>query len=226
MAEAFTLKDCALIAISTGQQAQTLRELRDRIETTNQSCIYYHFWGGLLRARFDDPEFENDFAIWVRHSIHDKPLAERLALINPTDYQDLEDLRRELIDVIEERLDESETLPYVKASISFYFVRSQIVVFDTGKRFYDPMELGTLIPHLSLGSIFYHFIDARRRTPFGNDDFTEWLMGLDDAYRLLEKRVAIIDPYFTTLVELREELACVFAQYLDIKDTNNGRTSC
>jgi len=214
MAEAFTLKDCALIAIATGQQAQTLRELRDRLETTQLSCIYYHFWGGLLRPRFDDPEFQNDFAIWARHSIHDKPLAERLALIDPTHFHDLENLRRELIDIIEERLDESELLPWARASQRFYFVRSQIVVFDTDRRVHEPGELKALIPHLSAGSVFYHFIDARRRTPFGNDDFSEWLLGFKEKYRALVDRIAIIDPYFTTLVDLRQELAGVFEEYL------------
>jgi hypothetical protein len=219
MNEAFTLKDCALIAIATGEQAQTLREMRDRLETTSRSCIYYHFWGGLLRPRFDDPEFQNDFAVWARHSLHDKPLAERLALISPTDFDDLDDLRRELIDVIEERLDESELLPWTKSSQRFYFVRSQIVVFDTGKRVHMPGELVGMIPHLSVGSIFYHFIDARRRTSFGNDDFTEWLSGLGDNYTLVREHIANIDPYFTTLVDLRDELACVFERYLGAEDS-------
>lgn len=219
MNDAFALKDCALIAIATGEQAQTLREMRDRLETTSTSCIYYHFWGSLLRPRFDDPEFQNDFAIWARHSLHDKPLAERLALISPTDFEDLDDLRRELIDVIEERLDESELLPWTKSSQRFYFVRSQIVVFDTDKRVHTPDELVGLIPHLSAGSIFYHFIDARRRTSLGNDDFSEWLSGLGDDYTPLREHIALIDPYFTTLVDLRGELARVFEKYFSVKDS-------
>lgn len=215
MAEVFTLKDCALIAIATGDYAQTLRELRDRLGTTPASCLYYHFWGGLLRPRFDDPEFQNDFAIWVRHSIHDKLLAERLALINPTHFEDLENLRRELVDVIEERLDESELLPWTKASQRFYFVRSQIVVFDTGRRVHDVEELGRMIPHMSAGSIFYHFIDARRRTSSGNDDFTEWLQGFGEKYNRLRQHIAVIDPYFTTLVDLRDEVSGAFKACLN-----------
>jgi hypothetical protein len=214
MAEPFTVKDCALIAIATGEYVQTLREFREKLQTVPSSTIYYHFWGGLLRPRFDDPEYQNDFAIWTSRSLHDETLAERLALFNPTDYDNLEDLRRDLLEVIEERLEESELLPWIRASRRFYFVRSQIVVFDTGKRVHTPEELRDAIPVMSTGSIFYHFIDARRRTETGRDDFTEWLLGLGDHTKQITEHVAGVDPYFTNLVVLREELKEVFETYL------------
>jgi hypothetical protein len=213
MGEPFVVKDCALIALATGEDAQTLRELREKIQTIGSDSIYYHFWGGLLRPRFDDPEFQNDFAVWSSRSLHDKKLAERLALIDPTDYETLEDLRKELIEVIEERLDESELLPWVTASSRFYFVRSQIVVFDTGKRVATVDEMTAQIPHLSPGSIFYHFVDARRRTELGKNDLSMWLMGFGDEYQGLLDHIALIDPYFTTLTELRDELHRVFTLY-------------
>jgi Family of unknown function (DUF5752) len=213
MGEPFFVKDCALIALATGEDAQTLRELREKIQTIGSDSIYYHFWGGLLRPRFDDPEFQNDFAVWSSRSLHDKKLAERLALIDPTDYETLEGLRKELIEVIEERLDESELLPWVTASSRFYFVRSQIVVFDTGKRVATVDEMTAQIPHLSPGSIFYHFVDARRRTQLGKNDLSMWLMGFGDEYQGLLDHIALIDPYFTTLTELRDELHRVFTLY-------------
>jgi Family of unknown function (DUF5752) len=213
MGEPFFVKDCALIALATGEDAQTLRELREKIQTIGSDSIYYHFWGGLLRPRFDDPEFQNDFAVWSSRSLHDKKLAERLALIDPTDYETLEGLRKELIEVIEERLDESELLPWVTASSRFYFVRSQIVVFDTGKRVATVDEMTAQIPHLSPGSIFYHFVDARRRTQLGKSDLSMWLMGFGDEYQGLLDHIALIDPYFTTLTELRDELHRVFTLY-------------
>ena len=43
---------------------------------------------------------------------------------------------------------------------------------------------------MSVGSIFYHFIDARRRTPLGRNDFSSWLMGFGDEHRELLDRIA------------------------------------
>ena len=73
----FVVRDCALAAIATGVTAETLRELRLTVRTIHPGSIYYHFWGGLLRPRFDDPEYHNDFAIWARTDLGDRILAER-----------------------------------------------------------------------------------------------------------------------------------------------------
>jgi hypothetical protein len=214
MIDPFAVKDCALIAIATGERANDLRELRDRLDTTRPGCIYYHFWGGLLRPSFDDPEYQNDFAVWAYHGLHDRFLAERLALVDPTDFYDLEDLRRELIEIIEERLDENELVSWTAAHQQFQFIRSQIVVFDTGIRINNPKELKELIPQLTVGSVFYHFVDARRRTPNKIDDFSEWLIGFADNYDELFEQIASLDPYFKSLTELRAQLGEIFKEYM------------
>jgi hypothetical protein len=210
----FAVKDCALIAIATGERAHNLRELRDRLETTRRGCIYHHFWGGLLRPSFDDPEYQNDFAVWAYHGLHDRFLAERLSLIDPTELPDLEELRRELIEIIEERLDENELVPWASAHQQFHFIRSQIIVFDTGIRIGEPEELKVQIPQLTVGSIFYHFIDARRRTANRSDDFSEWLKGFGDTYSRLLEQIAALDPYFKSLTELRSQLRQIFEEYV------------
>lgn len=56
MVDPFAAKDCALIAVATGEYVQTLRELKEKLAAIPTGCIYHHFWGGLLRPRFDDPE--------------------------------------------------------------------------------------------------------------------------------------------------------------------------
>ncbi len=210
----FVVRDCALAAIATGLRAQNLRELRDRLSGIHLGCIYYHFWGGLLRPRFDDPEYNNDFASWTRHALHDVPLAERLGVIDPADFPDLESLRQELIETVEERIEETEYQTWARPDQQFHFVRAQTVSFDTRQRLTQPVELALAIPQLSLGSIFYHFIDARRREPQGLDDFRAWLAQFGDTYTELQARLAEIDPYFINLAELRQRLAQDFAQHL------------
>lgn len=203
---AFAVKDCALAAIATGVRAQTLRELRDRCQDIHPGAIYYHFWGRLLRARFDNPEFTNDFAQWAHEALHDTRLAERLGVIDPTAFEDTEALRQELIEVCEERLDELTIVPSSASDQQFSFIRSQIVVFDTHARITHPEELSSAFAQLSLGSIFYHFIDARRRTDECLDDFRLWLADFGALGAPLVDAIAELDPYFAPLSELRANL--------------------
>ena len=129
--EPFSVKDCALVTIATGKKAQNLKEMREHLLTIHLGSIYHHFWGGLLRPRFDEPEYNNDFAEWVHHALQDNILAERLSVIDPDPFVNLESLRQELLEVIEQRLDEIETVTWAKPDMQFHFVRSQMVVFDT-----------------------------------------------------------------------------------------------
>jgi hypothetical protein len=210
----FRFLDCALIAIATGEKAQNLRELRDKLKYIHPGCLFYHFWGGLLHPHFDDPEFQNDFAVWASRSLHDSKISEQFAVIDPNIYNDFEDVRKELIEVIEDRLSESEHVPWAKTGQEFHFIRSQIVIFDTGKAYYNPLDLLEAITTISLGSIFYHFIDARRRTRDKRNDFSVWLTGFGDTYQALIDDLDSIDPYFVSLSKLRKEIALVFANHL------------
>ena len=213
--DGFAIKDCALAAIATGRRAQNLKELRDEIETIDPACLLYHFWAGLLRPIFDDPRFNNGFARWVFQSLHNQPLAERLSVIDPTDFDTPDGLRRELVDVIEDELEQSEILPWTSREQQFFFIRSQIVVFSTNRKIHDPSELRDAVATMTASSVFYHFIDARRRTPNGVDDFSTWLTDLqDEKYASLCTRLAGVDPYFKTLLEIREELLEVFDEHL------------
>lgn len=211
--EPFAVKDCALIAIATGRRAQNLKELRDNLAVIGLDSVYYHFWGNLLVPRFENPEYNNDFADWARHGLHDNTLAERLGVIDPTECPDLEALRQELIDVMEQRLDETELRPNSRPDRQFVFMRAQIVVFDTRRRARSPEELARLVPNMSGSSVFYHFIDAHRRSPEGKDDFHAWLALYGARYADLMALLAGVDPYFSTLAELRQQLAGVFTDY-------------
>jgi len=211
--EPFELKDCHLLSIATGASAQTLREFREALLWIHQDSIYHHFWGRLLQPHFDEPEYNNDFAAWAFHGLDDRTLAERLAVIDPSDYDDIEELRQEVVEIVEARLDESELLAWARADAPFHFIRAQLVVLNTGLKLTEPAQLCRAVPEMSRGGIFYHFIDARNRTDNRDDDFTAWLFGFGTEYEDLIKELVSVDPYFSSLKELQRKLASIFETY-------------
>ncbi len=211
----FTVKDCALITIATGRKAINLAEFRDRLQDVNITSIYHHFWGGLLTPRFEEREFHNDFAGWARHSLREPELAERLAAIDPGEFQGMELIRQEILALIDDTLDESETSRWMPAARDFEFLRGQLVVFDTGRRLQTPADLAEQIPKMSTSSIFYHFIDARRRVTDNGDDFSFWLSGYGAEHHNLCVQLAAIDPFFSSLSQIRQELAELFTAYFE-----------
>ncbi|MFO7593619.1 MAG: DUF5752 family protein [Pseudomonadota bacterium] len=212
----FAIKDCALIALATGRRAASLTEMREILLDINPGSIYYHFWGGLIQPRFEEREYNNDFAGFVRHGLHDSVLAERLAMVLPSEHDGMEALRREVIELIDERLDEADYLLWVRSVAPLEFIRSQIVVFDTGKRVSRPEQLAEEIPNLSTNSIFYHFVDAQQRLSEGTDDFRFWINGFGETYQELVARLQELDPYFMSLSELRSQLSDLFADYFGV----------
>src|SRR5665648_43386 len=187
----------------------------ENLKNTHPGCLYYHFWGSLLRSNFDDPEYQNDFAIWTSHNLHYSKISQQLSLIDSNVFNDLEDLRIEVIEIIEQRLYALEYVPWVKTGQEFHFIRSQIVIFNTGVSFSDPIHFPDMIPNMSLGSIFYHFIDSRRRTPENKNDFSIWLACFGEKHTGLSEGLDKIDPYFTTLKELRREIQSFCTNYFN-----------
>ena len=211
--EPFLIKDCALLTIATGKTARNLKEMADHLHTIHRGSIYHHFWDVLLRPAFVEPEYKNDFAEWAHGALQDDILAERLSIIDPATFEDLESLRQGLLEIMEQRLDEIETLVWTKPDLQFHFVRSQIIVFDTRKTIEAPEHLVDAIPLMTKESVFYHFIDARRRSPEKMDDFRSWLKMCGVDCEGLFNQLAEVDPYFGSLVELRAELSNLFADY-------------
>lgn len=202
----FFVKDCALAVIATGESATSLAQLKEVLRRIPESSIYYHFWGERLRPSFVHTEYQNDFSRWTHEQLHDKVLSERLDILDPTEFSSLEDLRNEIIEIIDERIDELEYVFWTKKEVKFHFLRSIIIVFDMGETIQHPSELKGLLPKLPTSSIYLHFIDARKRTEKKADDFSSWLMEFGKSYSGLVEEIQQIDPYFLSLAEVKQKL--------------------
>lgn len=210
--ESFYINDCALAAIAIGHKARTLTEFRDRLEIIPSGSIYFHFWIARLRPAFEFEEHHNDFSYWMHTALHDDILAERIELLDPSAYS-IETLRSMMVEIIDRRLDECELLPIAPKNQQFHFMTSKIIVFKTQLKADEPKDLVKLLPMLSRSSLFYHFIDARRRTEGAIDDFTIWLKGFGKKYEPLIQRYKEIDPYFISLRDLQQKIASTTNQF-------------
>lgn len=214
---AFDVKDCALIARMGGvPSAANLRELHDRIAVCPAACLFHHFCETTVRPSFDDPEFRNDLALWVGRVLRDRVLAERLGILNPYSFGSLDDLREVVLDLIEDRLAEASDSPTVPYGDEFLFMRAVTVVFDTGVHLESPTELLEALPNFSPSSIYYHFIEARRRTDGRIDDFTAWLDDVDGRHEALIRALRGVDFYYLTLEELRARLVATMREHMHV----------
>jgi hypothetical protein len=203
----FEIKDCTLIARMGGvDSAINLRELRERTAVCPLECLFHHFCETLIRPTFDDPEFRNDFAVWSVRTLRDRVLAERLGIINPYSFENFEELREHILEIFDERLSEQMYTPSAPRGEDFRFMRAVTVVFDTELVLETPNDLIKQIQHFSYSSIYYHFIEARRRTPDRMDDFTEWLKGFGNGTEKFIETLGSIDFYYLTLPELKQAL--------------------
>ncbi len=216
----FEVKDCALLTRMSGlPPAFNLRELRERIAVCGENVLFHHFCETPLRGTFDNPDYRNDFAVWSKLYLGDRVLAERLGIIDPYEFSSLGELRAATLDVIDERLVESTTIPWARPGDELFFMEATTVVFDTGIRISYPGEFAPAIGAMTGGSVYFHFLEARRRPPIGKDDFTAWLLENDDGERNRPyiEALARIDFYFHTLSHLRKELVKVLSALEDVK---------
>lgn len=203
----FEVKDCTLITRMGGvEPALNLRELRERIKICPIESIYHHFCETVIRPSFDDPEFRNDFAVWAAHSMHDRALAERLGIVNPYRFPNLKALRDRTVEIIDDHLSEMSMIPWVRRGGDFQFMRAATVIFSTGIELRGPEDLVRRIPDMSMGSIYYHFVEARRRTRGRTDDFSRWMRDRGGGPRRLPEALESIDFYFLSLPDLKDAL--------------------
>jgi Family of unknown function (DUF5752) len=210
----FEVKDCALLARMSGlPPAYNLRELRERVAACSENVLFHHYCETTLRSTFDNPDYRNDFAVWSKLYLGDRVLAERLGILDPYSFPSLGELRAATLEVIDERLGELTMIPWARPGDEFFFMEATTVIFSAGMRIAHPSELADAIRKMTNGSVYFHFLEARRRPPIGKDDFTSWLLENVDGgrNRLYIEALASIDIYFHSLADLRKELAALLS---------------
>ena len=196
------------------QKAHTLGELLETLQTCPDDSIFQHTFRTLQEHHFIRQGFSNDFAYWSLSACNEPALAEQLASVDVREFTAIEGLRRRMIEIIDEFLEDHPRSGSRPAYEPFYFCAADLVVLptpfapDTLKGFLDGLN------QVSVHSIHHHFIEARLRLHRMSNDFSNWLeqeVGLTEAADAIER----IDIYTNTTEGVRLQIARIVAQALN-----------
>lgn len=199
----FEFRQCISILKATGRKAKSLRELRSVISNVNEESVFHHTYQYFLKEHAR--EYTNDFAHWAGESLEERALSEHLSNIDPYDFRSIDNLRNEILRVIDGYL---TLFPEPREAMSrdeFYFNQTITFVFPTGIRAQNLAEFLMAVKHVDAGSIYYHFYEARTRLGNGVDDFSAWMESVFGKLDLAEQ-LRSIDPFMHTIEGIREHV--------------------
>lgn len=185
-----------------GVRAENERRLAELIDEVPLDSIYYHTHGFFLRHKFVAGTYPNDFATWAAVQVRDRVLGERLAMVDPSGFTNLHDLREELVSIIDDHLRGLQIVPGVIFGEPFEFIQSRIVEVPTGVQVRTLQEFRDALLTVDVSAIYFHLIEARLRLGRGQNDFAAWVehgLGLPE----LAATLRALDPYAGSLERAR-----------------------
>src|SRR5436305_4209128 len=156
-------------------KANNLSELLQAMQACPEDCIFQHTFRTLQEHHFIRQGFSNDFAHWCLSACNEPVLAEQLASVDVREFTTIDGLRRRMVGILDEFLQQHPRSGSKPAHEPFYFCAADIVVLPT------PFAPDTLpgfldgLKNVSVHSIHHHFIEARLRLHLMSNDFSQWL---------------------------------------------------
>ena len=201
----FRFLGCIELREILGHRARDERELMELLEQVPSGSVYYHTHSVFLRHHQVTEAYPNDFANWVASQVRDQVLAERLAMVDPFEFPDLEGLREEFVSTIEDHIALLHPVPRVVFGDPFFFVQSRVVAVPLGLEAWTLPEFAQHLREVDVSSIYFHTLEARVRRGGRHGDFAEWLGG-ELGLAALGEEIARINPYLGGLERIRAEM--------------------
>ena len=215
----FWFRECFLMTMPLGRKAVNLRELAQTLREVDEGVLYYHLLQSRLAVTQPVVEYPNEFALWAATALQDSKLAEKLSSFDPFDYNDMEQVREAMLEILDEYLWNLPSVPWARPGFEFHFCEASMVVIQDETPANTLHDFCQTLVKVGLDSVYYHFFEARRRLGMQHiDDFSYWMeynFGLPE----LVAAIRDIDVYFYTLKEVRDTLLTLIHKHLgDICD--------
>jgi hypothetical protein len=204
----FRFIDYEGLVVASGTEARNLREFLDVIRRAPAEVIHHHLFRAALSHRYGTWDHPNDFSAWAATALGDPVLAEKLSSLDPFRRGDIENARAAIVDLVEEDLESSATVPWARPGFEFHFASGIYFALPGQREAWTLEELRSGISQIPLSSLYFHFHEARLRGDDDEDDFSRWLeqeLGRSE----LALKLRGIDFYLFSLEELRHRLVSI-----------------
>lgn len=197
---AFIFKAEFWITKSTGIKVDTLKDFIKSLSMVDKFSIFYHMYVNIFNYHNLPTIYNNSFAYWLYKNNY-LILAEKISIIDPLDYFDLEELRKSLVNTLEEEYSKN---PEEKVIQPFYFLTVEREIVDCKNSAHTLDEFIKKFKKSSINSIFYHLITSRIENKTLINDYSSWLFSIGETKKaeLINK----LDVYSMNLHEIKEKI--------------------
>lgn len=209
----FRFYKCYTIVELTGDQARDIKEFIEILRYVHPASIFGHTHRTFFKHHFARDLYSNDFAYWVSEVLQERRLGERIASIDLTRYQDIEQLRRDLIEIIDSYIANQTQFRSVPKGEEFHFTKVISLIQPTRFVAHSIQEFLDCLKEVDISSLYYHFFESDLRLKRPTNDFSFWIEDSLDGDELAHK-IHRINPYMSTLQELRVRIIGVIEAYL------------
>jgi hypothetical protein len=201
----FSFTGCWELREMVGRSARDEQQLREAIEEIPLDSLSYHTHSFFLRHSYIAGPYPNDFATWAAIQVRDRVLGEKLGILDPYDFESLEALRSDLVNIIDEHLSQLQIIPRVIYGEPFHFMQSRIIEVPTGREARSLMEFRTILATVDVSAVYYHNFEAILRLGRRMGDFALWIEEQLDLPELARK-ISRVDFYMTSLESVRRQI--------------------
>ena len=210
----FQFYKCYTIVELTGDQARDIKEFVEILRYVDSASIFGHTHRTFFKHHFARDLYSNDFAYWISEVLQERRLGERVASIDLTRYQDIEQLRKDLIEIIESYIANQVQFRSVPKGEEFHFTKAISLIQPTCYVGHSIHEFLDCLKRVDISSLYYHFFEADLRLKRATNDFSFWIEDTLNGAELAHK-IQRINPYMSTLEELREKIVKLIKAYLN-----------
>ena len=201
----FSFSGCWELKEMLGRTVRDERQLLEAIEEIPLDSIYYHTHSFFLRHQYIAGPYPNDFATWAAVQVRDHVLGEKLGILDPFDYENLDALRIEIVNIIEDHLSRLQIIPRTIYGEPFHFMQSRIIENPTGLEARTLAEFRDILSTTDSSVVYFHTFEAMLRLGRRKGDFPLWI---DSQLGQVELASAIskLDMYMSNLESIRQQI--------------------